>query len=581
VAHRYAYLCTLLFRAHGINIDEYGNLDPPPKYSKAGDVDESILRKLRKVDSPTTHDPDRWSVQEDTALLKAYLLVGTMWATIRKFVLPHRERSEIRRRFMQLERRIKTVTQAALKQKKKRRSYDVAVPASSNNNEPISASVRCRVPIHSSGAMTEVAEAAPSGTGTERSDSTRTADVVKQFQQREGHPTASIAEASSQQPKAKPSSSEAAEPPPHTVNGAAVQGTGEAGQTSVSEKSSQQANHRWASHADDNSTRPLIEELLESDKDGNISQEDEENLLGRDGENSSRAGFEKLLGTLNESSSRDAFENLLGPEGDDSSRVAFEKLLRDDSTTGDSKMSSQLQQTWKHRKASLPRQFPSGIWDGSNMTHDSAFARMNMEEDPSGLSVLNSASSNNGCPDVHDDRSVGPEPRHGDPGGDSSVSFLAGVLRRAEVPGTDKIPRDQGETAAMGPPQRRNQQPHKDGASQQPTMQGQARIAAPRHSLSSSSRTSRDGPLLEGSNLAKAFDSNPQDFSKASTSTLPAADIMDFSGLNSPIGSEMSGGKNKSDTETSSTFQIEAPKRQSLFAKVVGKKSPKKRKGRR
>ena len=114
----------MLYQAHGIKIDENGDLDVPPKVDSVDKVDESALATLKKVDPPAILNVHRWSIEEDLTLLRAVPVLGHMWAELSTRLIPHRDRGHLRKRYQVLERRVKaTVTRAQKEQ-----------PRSSNNS---------------------------------------------------------------------------------------------------------------------------------------------------------------------------------------------------------------------------------------------------------------------------------------------------------------------------------------------------------------------------------------------------------------------------------------------------------------
>ena len=113
ISQRYSKLCLLLYKAHGINIDEQGNLDTPPRFESVEQLDEEAISKLKKVEPPAILNVHRWSIEEDLTLLKAVPLLGHMWAELSTRLVPHRDRGHLRKRYQVLERRVKaTVTRA-------------------------------------------------------------------------------------------------------------------------------------------------------------------------------------------------------------------------------------------------------------------------------------------------------------------------------------------------------------------------------------------------------------------------------------------------------------------------------------
>jgi Myb-like DNA-binding domain len=111
ISQRYSKLCYLLYKAHGIYIDDSGNLATPPKFESVDDLDDVAIGKLKKVDPPAIMNVHRWSPEEDLTLLKAVPLMGSMWAELKARLIPHRDRGHLRKRYQVLERRVKaTVT---------------------------------------------------------------------------------------------------------------------------------------------------------------------------------------------------------------------------------------------------------------------------------------------------------------------------------------------------------------------------------------------------------------------------------------------------------------------------------------
>ena len=108
ISQRYNKLCVMLYKANGIAIDEEGRFEKPPKFESVDDVDESKAKTLKKVAPPAVLNVHRWSLEEDLTILKAVPIFGTMWAEIAARFLEHRDRGHIRKRYLVLERRVKT-----------------------------------------------------------------------------------------------------------------------------------------------------------------------------------------------------------------------------------------------------------------------------------------------------------------------------------------------------------------------------------------------------------------------------------------------------------------------------------------
>ena len=114
ISQRYSKLCLMMYRAHGVEIDDQGNLKTPPKYDSIDDLDEDAVGQLKRVSPPAILNVHRWSWQEDLTLLKVVPLMGHMWAELGARFLPHRDRGHLRKRYQVLERRVKA-TVARLK----------------------------------------------------------------------------------------------------------------------------------------------------------------------------------------------------------------------------------------------------------------------------------------------------------------------------------------------------------------------------------------------------------------------------------------------------------------------------------
>jgi Myb-like DNA-binding domain len=107
ISQRYSKLCFMLYKAHGVKIDDSGNLVEPPKFESIDDVDEALLATLHQVPPPAILNVHRWSLEEDLVLLKAVSIMGSMWAELRARFIPHRDRGHLRKRYQVLERRVK------------------------------------------------------------------------------------------------------------------------------------------------------------------------------------------------------------------------------------------------------------------------------------------------------------------------------------------------------------------------------------------------------------------------------------------------------------------------------------------
>ncbi|KAL3931505.1 MAG: hypothetical protein SGBAC_011274, partial [Bacillariaceae sp.] len=109
ISQRYSKLCVMLYKAHGIAIDEKGCLHEPPKLESVDDIDEEKVNDLglNTVVPPAILNVHRWSLEEDLTLLKAVPLMGHMWAELGARLIPHRDRGHLRKRYQVLERRVK------------------------------------------------------------------------------------------------------------------------------------------------------------------------------------------------------------------------------------------------------------------------------------------------------------------------------------------------------------------------------------------------------------------------------------------------------------------------------------------
>lgn len=112
ISQRYNKLCVMMYKAHGISIDEKGALEYPPKLESVDDIDEERVKELQlgTVEPPAILNVHRWSFEEDLTLLKAVPIMGHMWAELGARLIPHRDRGHLRKRYQVLERRVKAVT---------------------------------------------------------------------------------------------------------------------------------------------------------------------------------------------------------------------------------------------------------------------------------------------------------------------------------------------------------------------------------------------------------------------------------------------------------------------------------------
>ncbi len=126
ISQRYNRLCFLIYKAHGIRIDDEGKLGPIPVHEKGAETfDEEAISKIQRATPPTTMNVHRWTLEEDITLLRAVPLMGNMWAEICNRLMPHRDRGHIRKRYQVLERRIpKGVTKVYIKHSSLKRNAD-------------------------------------------------------------------------------------------------------------------------------------------------------------------------------------------------------------------------------------------------------------------------------------------------------------------------------------------------------------------------------------------------------------------------------------------------------------------------
>mmetsp|Transcript_31349 Transcript_31349/g.46237 ORF Transcript_31349/g.46237 Transcript_31349/m.46237 type:complete len:902 (-) Transcript_31349:440-3145(-) len=128
ISQRYSKLSLLLFRAHGIKIDENGNLADPPKLDSVDKADAAELTKLKRVDPPAILNVHRWSIEEDLTLLKAVPVLGHMWAELSSRLMPHRDRGHLRKRYQVLERRAKATVLRSQKETPRLSKKEVKAP---------------------------------------------------------------------------------------------------------------------------------------------------------------------------------------------------------------------------------------------------------------------------------------------------------------------------------------------------------------------------------------------------------------------------------------------------------------------
>lgn len=87
-----------MYKACGIYVSDNGDL----AFGSGGEA-----TSITEVSAPAKFDVNRWSFEEDVALLKAVPIVGHNWADINKKWIKHRNRGHLRKRYQVLERRIK------------------------------------------------------------------------------------------------------------------------------------------------------------------------------------------------------------------------------------------------------------------------------------------------------------------------------------------------------------------------------------------------------------------------------------------------------------------------------------------
>jgi hypothetical protein len=99
ISNRYADICYMTYLTRGILVDDQGHLAAPPKYNKASEIDDAKAAALLRVEAPLMYDVNRWSLEEDIAILQAVPIFGFMWAELRSRLIPHRHRSHLRKRY--------------------------------------------------------------------------------------------------------------------------------------------------------------------------------------------------------------------------------------------------------------------------------------------------------------------------------------------------------------------------------------------------------------------------------------------------------------------------------------------------
>lgn len=128
ISQRYSKLSLLLFKAHGIKIDDEGNLAKPPKLDSVDKADVGLLATLKRVDPPAILNVHRWSIEEDLTLLRAVPVLGHMWAELSSRLMPHRDRGHLRKRYQVLERRIKATVSRSQKDTPRPSKKEVKAP---------------------------------------------------------------------------------------------------------------------------------------------------------------------------------------------------------------------------------------------------------------------------------------------------------------------------------------------------------------------------------------------------------------------------------------------------------------------
>ena len=104
ISQRYSKLCVMLYKAHGIHIDENGCLETPPKLESVEDIDDEKVAMIKKASPPAILNVHRWSLEEDLTLLRAVPLMGHMWAELGARLIPHRDRGHLRKRVSECDR---------------------------------------------------------------------------------------------------------------------------------------------------------------------------------------------------------------------------------------------------------------------------------------------------------------------------------------------------------------------------------------------------------------------------------------------------------------------------------------------
>jgi hypothetical protein len=79
ISQRYSKLCMMMCKAHGIQIDDEGNLEEPPKFESVDDLDEEAVGKIKRVAPPAVLNVHRWSWEEDLTLLSVIPLMVSVY----------------------------------------------------------------------------------------------------------------------------------------------------------------------------------------------------------------------------------------------------------------------------------------------------------------------------------------------------------------------------------------------------------------------------------------------------------------------------------------------------------------------
>jgi hypothetical protein len=151
ISQRYSKLSLLLFKAHGIKIDEEGNLEAPPKIDSIDKADFEKVEALKRVDPPAILNVHRWSIEEDLALLRAVPVLGHMWAELSSRVLPHRDRGHLRKRYQVLERRIKATVSRSQKDVSRHQKKESSTPPQFLKKRSSVATSKTRPPLRKPG----------------------------------------------------------------------------------------------------------------------------------------------------------------------------------------------------------------------------------------------------------------------------------------------------------------------------------------------------------------------------------------------------------------------------------------------